>query len=74
MPIDRADPAGDGVTLDCSTADVEALEPLHESAYVRAGELVVIDPDWDIGTQDVLALPVYQELNGMGAAIDPDPQ
>ena len=31
------------------------------------------DPDWDIGTQDVLALPVYQELNGMGAAIDPDP-
>ena len=59
MPIDRADPAGDGVTLDCSTADVEALEPLHESAYVRAGELVVIDPDWDIGTQDVLALPVY---------------
>jgi sporulation protein YlmC with PRC-barrel domain len=73
VPIDRASAAGDGLALDCSTADVEALEPLHESAYLRAGELVVTDPDWDIGTQDVLALPIYQELNGMGAAIDPDP-
>ena len=73
MPIDRVRPADDGVALDYSVADVEALEPLHESQYLRAGELVVTDPDWDIGTQDVLALPVYQELNGMGSAIDPDP-
>jgi sporulation protein YlmC with PRC-barrel domain len=73
VPIDRARPAGEGLALDCSIADVEALEPLNESAYMRAGELVVTDPDWDIGTQDVLALPVYQELNGMGTAIDPDP-
>ena len=73
VPIERARPASDGLALDCSTADVEALEPLHESAYVRAGEMIVADPDWDIGTEDVLALPVYQELNGMGSAIDPDP-
>jgi sporulation protein YlmC with PRC-barrel domain len=73
VPIDRARPAGDGLALDYSIADVESLEPLSESAYMRAGELVVADPDWDIGIQDVLALPVYQELNGMGTAIDPDP-
>jgi sporulation protein YlmC with PRC-barrel domain len=73
VPIDRARPAGDGLALDYSIADVKALEPLHESAYVRAGELVVADPDWDIGIQDVLAFPHYQELDGMGAAIDPDP-
>jgi sporulation protein YlmC with PRC-barrel domain len=73
VPIERARAADDGLALDYSIADVEALEPLHDSAYVRAGELVVADPDWDIGAQDVLALPVYQELNGMGSAIDPDP-
>jgi hypothetical protein len=73
VPIERAQAAGDGLALDCSIADVEALEPLHESAYVRSGELVVADPEWDIGTQDVLALPVYQEVDGMGTAIDPDP-
>jgi sporulation protein YlmC with PRC-barrel domain len=73
VPIDRARPADDGLVLDYTIADVEALEPLHTSAYVRAGELVVADPDWDIGTQEVLALPIYQELNGMGTVIDPDP-
>jgi sporulation protein YlmC with PRC-barrel domain len=73
VPIDRAHPEGDGLALDYSIADVEALEPLHESVYVRAGGSVVADPAWDIGTQDVLALPLYQELNGMGTAIDPDP-
>ena len=73
VPIDRVSPAGDGLALDCSVAEVQALEPVRESTYVRAGELVVTDPDWDVGAQDVLALPIYQELNGMGAAIDPDP-
>jgi sporulation protein YlmC with PRC-barrel domain len=73
VPIERARPADEGLALDYSIAEVEALAPLTESAYIRAGESVVADPDWDIGTQDVLALPVYQELNGMGTVIDPDP-
>ena len=73
VSIDRVRPADDGLALELSIAEVEALEPLHESAYVRLGERVVADPDWDIGTEDVLAFPAYQELNGMGTAIDPDP-
>ena len=48
-------PADDGLALDHSIADVEALESLQETAYVRAGEQVVADPDWDVGTEDVLA-------------------
>src|SRR3954466_12211814 len=52
VPIERVRPAGEGLALDYSTAEVEALEPLHESAYLRAGEVVVTDPDWDIGTED----------------------
>jgi sporulation protein YlmC with PRC-barrel domain len=73
VPIDRARPARKGLALDYSVAGVEALERLQESAYMRAGELVVADPDWDVGTQDVLALPVFQELDGLGTAMDPDP-
>src|SRR3954447_25839308 len=54
VPIDRARPAGDGLVLDYSLSELDALEPLQESAYLRAGERVVADPDWDIGTEDVL--------------------
>ena len=73
VPVERARAAGDDIALDCSVADVEALEPVHESAYLRVDELPVVDPDWEIGTQDVLALPLYQEMDGMGSVIDPDP-
>ena len=73
VPVERASAAGDGLALDCSIADIEALEPLQESVYLRVGEFPVSDPDWAIGTQDVLALPLYQEVDGMGTAIDPDP-
>jgi sporulation protein YlmC with PRC-barrel domain len=73
VPIERARAAGDAVALDCSIADVEALEPVHESAYLRVGEFPVADPDWEIGIQDVLALPLYQEMDSMGGAVNPDP-
>ena len=67
VPVERASAAGDDIALDCSVADIEALEPVHESAYLRVDEFPVADPDWEIGIQDVLALPVYQEMDGMGA-------
>jgi len=72
VPVERASAAGDGIALDCSVADVEALDLVHESAYLRVGEFPAADPDWEIGTEDVLALPVYQEMDGMGTVIDPD--
>jgi sporulation protein YlmC with PRC-barrel domain len=73
VPIDRARPAETGIALSCSLAEVQAMERLYESAYLRVGEFPASDPDWDIGVQDVLALPLYKELDGMGSAIDPDP-
>jgi sporulation protein YlmC with PRC-barrel domain len=73
VPIDRVRPADGGLVLSYSVAEVEALEPLHESAYLRAGERIAADPDWDIGTQDVLALPIFEDVEAMGIAIDPDP-
>jgi sporulation protein YlmC with PRC-barrel domain len=73
VPIERVRPDGSGLALDCSVSELEAMEPVFESAFLRVGELPVADPDWEIGVQDVLALPLYQELDGMGTAIDPDP-
>jgi hypothetical protein len=73
VPVERARPAESGIGLDCPRAEIEAMEPLSESAYLRVGQLPVSDPDWDIGVRDVLALPIYQELDGMGSVIDPDP-
>src|SRR5690348_10241018 len=61
VSIDGVRPVDGGLELDQTVAEVEALEALHESAYIRAGEQVVADPDWDVGTEDVLALPVYRE-------------
>ena len=73
VAIERVRPADDGLALDHSIADVEALESLRETAYVRTGEQVVADPDWDVGTEDVLAVPLYQEMDGMGTVVDLDP-
>ena len=73
VSIERVRPAGDELAVDHSIAEVESLEPLRETAYLRAGEQIVADPDWDIGAEDVLAVPLYQEMDGMGTAVDPDP-
>lgn len=73
VPIARARDAGDAIALDCTVADVNALEPVRESAYLRVGELPVADPDWDVGAQDVLALPLYQEADGFATVVEPDP-
>jgi sporulation protein YlmC with PRC-barrel domain len=72
VPIDRVSAADDGLVLRGTVADIDALEALDESAYLRAGEHIAEDPDWDIGTEDVLALPIYGAAEGMGTAIDPD--
>jgi sporulation protein YlmC with PRC-barrel domain len=73
VPVELASADGDVIALDGSLAQVEALPAVHESAYLRVGEFPVADPDWEVGTQDVLALPLYQEMDGMGTVIDPDP-
>jgi sporulation protein YlmC with PRC-barrel domain len=73
VPIGQAGDAGDAVVLDCTIAEFEALEPVRESAYLRVGEFPVADPDWDIGAQDILALPLYREADGYASVVEPDP-
>jgi len=62
VPIDLAvgDDHGSEVALRCTVAEVQRLEPVHEYAYIRLGEKPVEDPDWDVGVEDVLAMPYYE--------------
>jgi sporulation protein YlmC with PRC-barrel domain len=71
--VERASPAGDGIRLDCTTGELEAFEIVRESAYLRVGQMPVTDPDWEVGATDYLSLPVYQEMDGLGTVIVPDP-
>jgi sporulation protein YlmC with PRC-barrel domain len=36
---------------------------VHESDYLRLGESPARDPDWDVGIEDVLAMPYYSGLD-----------
>jgi sporulation protein YlmC with PRC-barrel domain len=62
VPVELAasDDNGSEVSLDCTVDEVTKLEPVHEYAYLRLGESPVEDPQWDVGVEDVLALPYYE--------------
>jgi sporulation protein YlmC with PRC-barrel domain len=47
------------ISLRCSIADVDQFADVRETAYLRLGEAPVDDPEWDVGLEDVLALPYY---------------
>lgn len=80
VEVDGAD-AGGGevvvgsgeVVLDCTIAAVQEMEPVQRAAYLRMGELPVEDPNWDVGIEDMLALPYYTGAagSGLGAGIEP---
>ena len=76
VPIERARagaPGESGITLDRTIAEIGQLEPVQEAAYLRLGEFPVEDPDWDVGVQDILAMPYYQDLGGVsGVTVDYD--
>jgi len=65
VPVELAE-AGDEahpeVSLRCTVEEVRRLAPVQEFAYLRLGEFPLNDPDWDVGVQDVLALPYYDAL------------
>lgn len=63
VPIElaaREDGRGSTVSLRCTAEDADRLPPVQEFAYIRLGESPASDPDWDVGIENVLALPYYQ--------------
>ena len=76
VPVDRAQarPASDpGISLDYTISEISDLDPVQRSAYLRLGEFPVEDPDWDVGIENLLAMPYYQSLapSGLGTTIQP---
>src|SRR3984957_4039945 len=62
-----------GVQLDDTRDELDKLELLQKSAYLRLGETPVEDPDWDVGIENILALPYYQSFTpgGLGTGLQP---
>jgi len=73
VPIGWLSDEPDGLVLDRTTREVKALEPVEASEYLRLGQVPALDPEHDIGVESFLALPLYQELDGLGTVVDPDP-
>ena len=47
------------IELECSLDEAQGFESVHRAAYLRLGENPTEDPDWDVGVEDVLAMPYY---------------
>jgi sporulation protein YlmC with PRC-barrel domain len=62
VPVELAASGDQGseISLRCTVAELNTLESVQEFAYLRLDEVPVEDPDWDVGVQDVLALPYYE--------------
>ena len=70
VPVDLAT-AGDGesgIALGCTVEDVDRFPTVQESSYLRTGEVPVGDSEWDVGVEDVLAMPYY---SSMGLTMEP---
>jgi sporulation protein YlmC with PRC-barrel domain len=50
---------GTEISLNCSAADLERFDPVHQVEVLRAGERPEDDPNWDIGVEDVVVAPNY---------------
>ncbi len=70
VPVGLAEAGGDeqqAVSLRCTVEEVRRLAPVQRFAYLPLGEFPANDPDWDVGIEDVLAIPYY---GGVGPWLD----
>jgi sporulation protein YlmC with PRC-barrel domain len=56
---ERGDARSGAIALRLTAEEVRRLPTPDEVAYARLGDFPVDDPVWDVGVQDVLALPYY---------------
>jgi sporulation protein YlmC with PRC-barrel domain len=68
--VERADGANGGLALRATAEEVRSLPPVHEVAYLRLEGFPVDDPDWDVGVEEVLALPYYSSYDLEPTPID----
>ena len=51
------------IELECTLDEAQGFESVREAAFLRLGESPAEDPDWDVGVEDVLAMPYYAGLD-----------
>jgi sporulation protein YlmC with PRC-barrel domain len=67
---DRGDHASGAIALRATVEEVRRLSPVHAVAYLRLDGFPVDDPEWDVGVEEVLALPYYPWYDLEPAPID----
>jgi hypothetical protein len=73
VPVELAEPGDDAsgaVALRATVEEVRRLPPVHEVAYLRLDGFPVDDPEWDVGIEEVLALPYYPSYDLEAAPVD----
>ena len=76
VPIQLAKGRADeqrAIELECTLDEAQGFESVHEAAYLRLGESPAEDPDWDVGVEDVLAMPYYTDLGYAGLDVSQYP-
>lgn len=74
---EKGDESRRAIAIRLSRDEVRGLRSVDQVANVRLGDFPVDDPVWDVGTQDVLALPYYPaydaraEIVRVGAGVQP---
>jgi sporulation protein YlmC with PRC-barrel domain len=69
VPVERVrggEEAEGTIVLDASAEEIGRLESVRQAAYLRLGEFPVEDPEWQVGVEEVLALPYYPGLDAAG--------
>src|SRR6201999_3540235 len=62
VPLEWVSDEPDGLRIDRTSSELEALDPVRSSDYVRLGAEPDVDAEHDIGVETILALPMYQEV------------
>ncbi len=78
VPIERAHeaPVPDGISLNCTAAEISESGQVHESAFVLPGEFPPAGSDWDIGIQEMFPISDFGSVGpgimGAGMAMEYD--
>ena len=61
------------IAVRCSAHEMDQLDPVEETAYIRLGESPDVEPGWDLGVETVLAEPYYYygTVGGLGYETGP---
>lgn len=61
VPVELVEGDGESdVSLRCTIADTRELATVEEYAYLKLGDFPLEDPNWDVGVENVLAMPYYE--------------